>query len=138
MNLQKLSYEKDVYLDQAQIESYLGRPLGDFDLMSIKYNIETESSFTVRIENGGLRVLSDLEASEYNHHQVGLMLRRMHKRHKLQLAVDHSKFNDEEKQAHDRRIEIQGKLLQGIADTLQKEMPHDLQKDVNSMLPKLF
>lgn len=142
MRLQKLEIRKGTYLNGKLIENFLKRKPDHFDLLSLQHTIQSEHQVTVRVEDGGLRILSDLEASEYNNHRFGLLVKRLYKRHKLQLQVDHSSFTTEELRTHDRRIEIQGKVLQGVEKTLKKELPQEIgiqhSTSFEKELPKLF
>ena len=68
---------------------------------------------TVRIHKGGLELLTDAQASVYNHGRGESGLRQMKGAVKRLGWTDMMKLTDEERKNHDRTVLIQSRMLQG-------------------------
>lgn len=87
-----------------------------FEVMKLRARIMEECAdrgnpVTVKGESGSLRVLLDSEASDYNARGFNLCQHKMVGFHGRMLDVDCSRFTEEMKTKHDRRVCNQGKIL---------------------------
>lgn len=126
----------DYYSNDALKSVMKKKEIGPFDLMSLQAKIQHETGLTVKIESEGLRVLTSSEASEYNNHMFGNNLKRAFNRHALMLKVDRKDLPEDETGLHDRRIEVQGKIIQTISDEVKRNKP--IEVSAESLLPKIF
>lgn len=72
---------------------------------------------TVVCDHGGLKILTDEEAAEYNPIQFTLGLQKAAQAHRRTMLVDQSGLTVDARKSLDRRIEIQGKVLQAVSET---------------------
>lgn len=91
-----------------------------FYLMGFAKNIEREMAsrgqvVTVAQVNGSLKVLTDQEASIYNHDMFARNIRGLIHCHQRALGVDVVDFKEDERKTHDRMLEVQGKTLQAVS-----------------------
>lgn len=121
-------------ITREEIATYLDKDVDDIDwkdLLKVKSDIERNFDFTCRTQENGnfLYILTDEEATLYNHRQVELSIQRMFRRHRKQLQVDRTQLSENSKGAHDRRIIIQGKALQGMESAVNSNQidyePHE-------------
>lgn len=141
MKIEKLpTLEKGMYITAYQLETIFGYALDKRELGYLKSTIEQTTDFTVTTKNYGILVLDDLQAGDYNHKQLGQGLKKIFRRNIKMLQVDSSTFTKEDRETHDRRIEIQGKLTQGIEETLKKNAPINIDKHfpLQGKVPKIF
>lgn len=78
-------------------------------------------NWTLKTERGGIHILTDAEASTYNHREAKKARRAMLRRHQLNLSVDVGALNEDQRKQHDRIIEIDGKYVQAMFAT-RKEL----------------
>lgn len=78
--------------------------------------IQKRTGFTVKaLTTGGLRVLTDPEASEHNRRQFEHNMRGMFLRHELNLNVDRTALSEEQLARHDRALTSQAAYLAVLA-----------------------
>lgn len=112
------------------------KEINEFDLMALQSRIQHETGYTVKIEGGGLRVLTASEASDYNNRRFGLHLKKMYFRHGMMQKVKRSDLSPDQAQDHDRRIEIQSKVLQAITPVITHNLPKVINPETS--IPKIF
>jgi hypothetical protein len=88
-------------------------------LLSLKEVIERElinrgKDWTLKICDDNIVILLDAEASKYNYQMTTRRIKGVMKDHYRQLGVDTNLLSNDEKKIHDRRITIQGFLVQGV------------------------
>ena len=88
-------------------------------IMSLKQRIQDDledigSIWTLAIVKNDLRVLTDAEASEYNHRSLLNGMAKMFRSQYRNMAVDVTELTDDQEKDHIRRIEVDGKILQAI------------------------
>jgi hypothetical protein len=134
-NLDMSGLMKGDYLSPALIEDVTGETEGttgyQLALLNLKERIvatladlaKTERSdgtlnpdrlVTLKVEGGGLRILTDPEAAVYNKVQGEAAVRKLRHANRRNLLVDESKLSDGERQGHYRTLEVQGRYLQAI------------------------
>ena len=111
---------KGEYLSPEQCESQFGikrdRPEYGIKLLALCKRLEAnnwQSGYhcTMVCDGGGVRCLTDAEASKYNdaafkNHMAGMLRRHEHAMH-----VDTSALDEEQARAHDRRLTVNGAVL---------------------------
>lgn len=107
----------------------------EFDLMAIQAEIHKKTRKTCKIEEGGIRILHDSEASIYNNSLFGRFLNAMFARNRKMLQVDRTQLTDDEQKTHDRKVYVQGKVLQAIRPVVKKYNTLDI---TDKRLPKRF
>ena len=88
-------------------------------ILGLKEKIESELDarghpVTVRIDKGSLVILTDEEAAVYNPEQFDLGVRKAGRAHRRTIAVDMNNLEDGNRKKLERRIEVQGRVLQAI------------------------
>jgi len=137
MKIELLKIEKGSFFSNKDLCTLFDREeLGPFDLMRIQGMIHYNHSVTAKIENFGIRILTDQEASEYNHRQFGMHIASMKMRHYRAMLVNVSNLTTSEKPSHDRRIEIQGKYMQSVDGVTKLLLVEATRHD--NILPKIF
>lgn len=126
----------DYYTGEALCKIINKESLNEFDLMALQSRIQHETGLTVKIEGGGLRVLTASEASEYNNHRFGLHLKKMYFRHGMMQKVDRKELSESENAEHDRRLEVQSKILQAVTPVISHSLPKTVAPE--SVIPKIF
>lgn len=86
-----------------------------FAVMGLQHNINSNTLMTAKITPDGLRILTDSEASEYNHGQFRQALGRTVRRHGKSLQVDASQLSPEEQKKHERQLINQSRIVQAIS-----------------------
>lgn len=76
---------------------------------------------TIVLREGDLRVLTDDEASQYNHEMFKQFFRRMGRSLRRLAAVDVGQLDSEERGEHLRRLEVNGKTFAAAMKTRQRE-----------------
>jgi len=84
--------------------------------LNLKQQIERELAdrgrpVTVRNDHGALVICTDEDASDYNHRQRKVALRKLGRSHKRSLQVDRSSLSKEQLDKHDRNNGIYGAVL---------------------------
>jgi len=132
--INKLS--KGDYLSATTLKSdFEINPENALHLLAVKALIEKETKFTAKIEGGGVRILTDDEASEYNNKHFINSLERAKYRDKKLNEVTIKLLDKETQRIHLHRINVQGKILQSIEIELRKFYPINI--SVNQ-IPKIF
>jgi hypothetical protein len=126
----------DYYTSEALCKIINKDALNEFDLMSLQSRIQSETGLTVKIEGGGLRILTASEASEYNNHRFGLHLKKMYFRHGMMQKVNRTELSESENAEHDRRIEVQSKVLQAVTPVISHNIPKNITPE--NAIPKIF
>lgn len=107
-------------------------------LMNLKSQIEREfPELTIRSENLGLRILTDVEASEYLANSFSRRYLGMHRDLRRTQQIDQNNLDDDAVERHQRRVEVMSKVIQ-FAENAVKEMTPLKIEDSTSALPKLF
>lgn len=91
--------------------------------------------WTVRTEGGSIRVLTDAEASHYNHSRQRRDRRSMFRRFALNSAVDATLLSDDQKQQHDRAMEVDGRYIQAMRSTRAQLSAETYRRNTPTMLP---
>jgi hypothetical protein len=134
--LAKRQFEKGDFISPQMIEEEIGHSPTQFELLSLWSMMdETHKDKTVKMENGGIRFLTDKEASPYNHGLFGRYFFGMKKRHRKMLSVKVSEFTDKEKSEHERCLEIQADIITGAENGMRKHLEP---KKYNNNIKKLF
>lgn len=134
--LLKQNFSKGDYITPEQIENELGQVPSDFQLMAIcqAFN-DANSGVTIKVEQGGIRFLTDSEASNYNHNYFGRHISALFRNHKKMLSVDQRNLSKDEVVQHKRRIDVQASFIVGIKDAARSLLPV---KSYDSGIKKLF
>lgn len=69
---------------------------------------------TVKLVGDSLRVLTDEEAARYNPDMFDRSIRGAARAHQRNTHVDPSQLTEEQRARHERNLEVQGKMLQGV------------------------
>lgn len=69
-----------------------------------------------------LRVLTNLEQSEYEHVRTERGATMIREGHAMAAAVDVTEFSEAEKQKHERRLEVQGRKVLGLEMAKDKRL----------------
>ena len=121
--------KKGSYIEPDIIERAYGtkREMADHQLSCLKLAKEIERYlrdrgfvWTLKQERGGLRILEDAEASEYNAQLGDKNLRSIVRVHNRQSHVDVGALSDEEARHHEHRLLRSSFYVQAIADTRRK------------------
>lgn len=127
--------EKGHVITVSEVERITGTRRTDrkyeLKVLSLRESIERGLAelgkfFTLRIDQGAIRVLTDDEASLYNHKSFNRSLRGISRAHFRQVNVDVNCLDDDGKKRHMRSLEITGKVCQAISTvkSLPSPMPH--------------
>jgi len=89
-----------------------------FALMALSKKVEADMldegrPVTVRVHKDGLRILTDIEASRFNHDCVKSYLLRMGYSAQRLARVDFSQFDDHDKLVHAHRVQIAAATVRG-------------------------
>ena len=123
-DLAKKEFSKGDYISPEELEKELGFKPDSLQLMSLCQSVQNNhEGITVKSEDGGIRFLTDNEATGYNHGWFIRHMRGLFYRNKRMLAVDQSKLTPEHKKEHTRKLEIQGNTLASIENTLNELLP---------------
>jgi len=122
INVEELS--KGQVLSVDQLERLLaplraGTQAFDLAVLKLRTYIEREKAaageiVTVRHVNGGLRLLTDGEASVYNHARFCRNLKQLWLFHGRAAGVEVSEFDEEQRARHDRQLCQQGAMLLAV------------------------
>jgi hypothetical protein len=119
-----LDYEtlkKGDYITPEQAQEITGKKMNDpkfpLALLNLKERIRREMQaqrrpITAKVEQLGIRILSDPEASNYNDKQASSALRKLGRSVKRLLQVDQRNLDDGETKVHERRIVTWSKTYQ--------------------------
>ena len=122
--LAKKEFKKGDYISSEELEKVLGHKPDSLELMHLcKTAQDNHENITVKSEDGGIRFLTDNEATGYNHAWFLRHLRGLDYRNKRMSAVDQSNLTDDQKKKHGRSLEIQGNILAGIENTINELTP---------------
>lgn len=80
-------------------------------------------TLTMNTPKGMLHVCTDEEASEYNRRHDSLANRKKYRHLRQNLAVDTSKFTEEQRQIHDRTIRRQAMVVSAIRSAQRRVLP---------------
>jgi len=121
-------FEKGMYISPTKLSEIFETPVDDSNfplkVLGAKCMIETENpELTCKIQNKGILILHDNEASEYNTNQFMLAFSIMDKRHSKMLTVNTANFSDVEKTTHERRAFVMGKIVSAAKDEARKHIP---------------
>lgn len=70
----------------------------------------------VRVDNYGVRVLTDAEAAEYTDHQFGGLIRRLGRTLHRQNRVDTKELGTSQRQQHERALLVNSRTFQAAAN----------------------
>lgn len=122
VNYDKLT--KGHLIDAAECERIVGKPRShprySFELLKLRARIMSDmkqrnTPVTVRTVAGGLEVLTDAAASEYNAKQGRQGLRRHMRTHRRNLDVNTANLTADELRAHERRLLRSARIAQAIS-----------------------
>ena len=123
-DLVKKEFSKGDFISPEELEREFGHKFDSLQLMALCQQVQNNhESITVKAENGGIRFLTDNEATGYNHDWFKRHLRGLAYRNKRMLAVDQSQLTKDHKKEHGRRLELQGGLLASIENSLTELLP---------------
>ena len=124
LELVQQKFEKGDYISPEVIREALGHDPTWYEQLSIWgqfARIYANEGITVISYKEGIRFLTDPEALEYNNKGADTACRRL-ERHLLMLkGIDSSKLNSEEKNAHERSVQLNTFRVIGI-DNAQKRL----------------
>lgn len=80
------------------------------------FECERDEVVTVRIEQGGIRILTDSEASDYNHASFESGVLKMRRSHRRNLGVDVSNLEESEVRDHRRVLTSQAAQLSAVGE----------------------
>lgn len=115
--------KKGDVITRDRLEQITGRKAGSKDyqlrLLSLQSQIEREMAhrgqpWTIKITKDEIRILTDPEASTYNHALQVQARCAMEKRYQLNSSVDVAQLTDDQRSQHERMMEIDGKYLLAI------------------------
>jgi len=137
------SLKKGDIIPINRIEEITGAKHGtskyDFSCLKLKGRIESELRelgyiWTIAGVDGNLKILTDPEAAIYNHREQVAARRRQLRRFELQQHVDSAILPEDQKQQHERRLEINGRYIQSMLDT-RKQLSLESYKRIVPGLP---
>jgi len=91
-----------------------------FAILALRKEIMDRTGYTVKIEQRQLRILTDAEASVYNHKRLHNRVHGMYRDFDHLRNVDILQLNDEEKHAHERRVINCSKYIQAVSNVRRK------------------
>lgn len=108
-------------------------------VLNLKERVEQElfdrnKHWTLRIHKGEIKVLTDAEAAVHNHAEQVRARRAMHRRYALQLSVDVSRLEDDQRKQHDRNVELDGKYIQAMQDVRKRMLPTAHKRNVPALM----
>jgi hypothetical protein len=115
--------QKGDYISSTTVERITGEVYGttayQLALMGLQQSIEHAlirlgRRMTLKSENGGIRLLTDPEAAEYNAHQGELARHKLSRAFHRNQAVNDGNLDFDERTTHYRTLEIQGKYIQAM------------------------
>ncbi|WP_321471071.1 hypothetical protein [uncultured Paludibaculum sp.] len=110
---------KGTVLSETQLGQITGcKPGTDayrFQLMEIQKFIHTKTQCTARIAGDTIAILTDAEASVYNHTRLRAHVVGIARRHSLMLKVDAGQLTESNKVDHDKRLLGQSRIVSAIA-----------------------
>lgn len=115
---------KGMTIEAEELEAVTGEQPAShnysFALLGLRDKIERElrargRPASVKILGATLRILTDEEASEFNHRRFIANLRGTERRFLQLTEVDRKSLTDKQCDAHDRRTEVAGHFYQAIA-----------------------
>ena len=121
--------KKGDVITAEQLEKITGLPRDStkyqLKVMALQQHVADELAVrgrpvTVVVRLRELVILTDAEASTYNHERLGVHLHGAMRAHDRTQAVDVSNLDDDQKKEHVRRIEVGGKFVQAIVETGRK------------------
>lgn len=105
-------------IDLPTLEQISGKTRGteafQFAVLAIQDRINSRTSMTAKICIDGLRILTDQEASEYNHTQFRHNVARTIRRHAKTQQVEPSNLSPDDQRRHEARLIGQSKVVQAI------------------------
>ena len=117
------SIGKGSYITPEVIERATGfmRGSNEYSLQSLRLKDMIESWFeehenpvTIKIEQDGLRILTDTEATEYNHRMFKIGMRRLFESHRKMLNVNEKDMTQEQVSAHRQRVNAQAHVTASV------------------------
>ena len=134
--LVRKEFKKGDYITPEELEKELGYLPTGLQLLAICQSLDdTNNGITIKSEDGGIRFLTDGEATNYNHSYFGRHVGGLMRRNKKMLSVDQGKLSKDEKTRHKRRLEVQAATITGVRDSLRQFLPL---KPYSSDIKKLF
>ena len=117
-------------IEPEELEALLGVPRTSrrYSLMLVPLVHEIERNtrelgnpLIAKIERDGISVLTAEEATDYTNNQFCIGLRKAKRSHFRSMLVNRGNLSEKCAEKHDRRLEVQGKILQAVAAT-RKEL----------------
>lgn len=114
---------KGSYITPEVIEKALGfdRGSNEYSLQSLKLKETIEAWFeergnpvTIKSEQDGLRILTDAEATEYNHRMFKIGMRRLFESHRKMLNVSEKNMTSEQVSSHRQRMNAQAHVTAAV------------------------
>lgn len=119
--------EKGSFISGEELEKYIGAEIGSkkfaFGKMAIITKIEQTWGLHPKNEGDGIRILEDVDASEYRSRQFGQGLEKLYRTQFRMLSISTDSFSDAQKQKHDHSLTTQTTIITAIADVVKKIMP---------------
>ncbi len=112
--------EKGDFIPPEEIETLTGKARGTdayrLALMGVTDQVrrglrDIGRTFTVCSRKEGIAILTDEEAVVYGAQKFARGLRSMGAAHRDMLGVDRSQLTEDSRRAHDRHVEVQGKVV---------------------------
>lgn len=136
--------QKGSYIPADELEDILGLDADSatFNLVVLEFSRQIADELEIRgrpatviIEDRGIRVLTDAESSSYNARRFVLAQRQMFEAHsRSQRTVELRALTPEQQKDHVRRLEIQGRYLQGLVG-VRKQLQIEAHKRDTPGLP---
>ena len=117
------SLKKGDSIPAERLEKIIGlnrdNPKYSLALMALKQTIQDALEdlgyvWTLAIVKNDIRILTDAEASEYNHRSLLNGMAKMFRAQYRNMAVDQTLLTEDQAKDHARRIEVDGRLIQAI------------------------
>ena len=120
---------KGSYIAPEVIERTIGfiRGSAEYNLQMLKLKEMVEARFeeaenpvTIKVEQDGLRILTDAEATEYNHRMFKIGMRRLFESHRKMMNVDEGSMRQDQISAHRQRANAQAHVVASVWTQNQK------------------
>jgi hypothetical protein len=116
-----VSMVEHAYSVQYGTSEYSLAALRASQFISERFKEERGVVVTTAIRKDGVRILTDEEAVAANAKTFRSGLRRARKAHVRQLGSDRSLMSAKVKAEHDRRVEVEGRILSSITKELRRQ-----------------
>jgi hypothetical protein len=133
--------EKGTFLTIEQLEDIVGLQRADnpdkfqYALLGLQSDIHEKTDVTCVLRSDGMDILTDQQASRYNHGEFHRHLRASARRHQKNLEVDAGNLSPEQRIEHDRNLLRNGRILAAV-QTEQRKIRLEGNKPAQIEAPK--